>query len=138
MRKHLFFLICLQIIMCQALSAKERGFLETREESFRVSPADPLEVFIDVDAGEISVAKNQSEREGKVVFHFDEEMFRARCHFFEDKNRLRISLEKRDWKKWSFKKDEDNKTLKVKTTWPHSQEYPDTTGYHTAKTAKQR
>ncbi len=111
MRKHLFFLICLQIVVCGFLSAKEHGFLETREESFKVSTADPLEVFIDVDAGEISVAKSQSEREGKVTFHYDIEMFRSRYQFFEEKNRVRISLDKRDWKKWSFKNDKDDEDM---------------------------
>ncbi len=119
MKKYLLFLIWLQIIMSQVLLAKEHVFIEMREESFRASPEDPLEVFIDVDAGEISVAKSQSVREGKVLFRFDKEMFRARYHFFEDKNRLRISLDKRDWKKWSVKKDEDNKTVaKVEVLLP--------------------
>ena len=111
MKRYLLFLICLQIIMCRFLSGEEHDFLETREESFRASPADPLEVFIDVDAGEISVAKSQSEREGKVFFRYDKEMFKARFYFFEEKNQLRVSLDKRDWKEWPFKKDKDDETV---------------------------
>ena len=49
MKKYLFFLICLQMIGCQVLLAKDHDFLETREEYFRASPLDPLEVFIDDD-----------------------------------------------------------------------------------------
>ena len=120
MKRVLLILICLQMIVCRFVPATEHDFLETREESFRASPMDPLEVFIDVDAGEISISKSQSQREGKVVFYFDKEMFKARFYFSEEKNRVRISLDQRDWKKWLSKKDKDDEDMaRVEVLLPH-------------------
>jgi hypothetical protein len=114
MKRNLLFLICLQFIIARFLLAEESDFLETKEESFRASSLEPLEVFIDVDAGEVSVVKSQSEREGKVLFRYNEEQFKADCRFFEEKNRLRVSLDKPDWMKWLSKKKHENHEIESK------------------------
>ena len=75
MKRYIFFLICLLLIWTTILEAETR-LIETKEGTFRASAFDPLEVFIDVDAGEISVQKGQSPREGRVIFNYDKEQFR--------------------------------------------------------------
>lgn len=91
------------ISMWSYLFGEEGCFFETKEGVFRASLLKPLEVFIDVDAGGISVQKGQSPEEGKATFKYDKENFKTRFHFSEERNRLRISIDKRNWKRWPFK-----------------------------------
>ena len=102
-------LICLLSIGLP-LFGGESPVIETKEGMFRASPFDPLEVFIDVNAGEISVEKGQSPREGKVTFEYDIKNFKTKFHFSEERNRLRISMDKRDWKHWPFHSDKHDET----------------------------
>ena len=72
-------------------------FYETSEEMFQVSPDRTLEVILDVDAGEIVLEKGSEPYTGMVVMKYTDREFRERIDMNERRNRVEITLEKKNW-----------------------------------------
>lgn len=59
----------------------------------------PLEVFMDVDAGEVYIEKGQHGYKGEVAVEYETEKFKSRIDFDEKRNRLKVNLDGRGWHK---------------------------------------
>lgn len=105
--------IILHILFAMHTVAGKTPFIEVEEKQFEASPEKPFEVLLDVDVGVVTVEKGSDAHSGKLFIEYTMEKFRFRVDFNERKNRLRISLDKRDWRKWPKKGMDDRDHLCV-------------------------
>ena len=94
---------------------------EEVHEQFDVSPDKPFIVILDVDAGEIVVKKGSESSDCHVHLKYPQKECRSDIKFYEEKNRLKVSLDKRNWRDWSHDSDEDDWAV-VEITLPHGVE----------------
>lgn len=80
--------------------AAQGRYLERMDESFRASENRPLEVYMEVDAGEVIVERGSDFLEGLVWMRFTEGQYRAKIDFDERLNRLKLVLSKKNWFSW--------------------------------------
>lgn len=80
--------------------AAQGRYLERMDESFRASENRPLEVYMEVDAGEVTVERGSDFLEGHVWMRFTEGQYRAKIDFDERLNRLKLVLSKKNWFSW--------------------------------------
>ncbi len=71
------------------------GDLKQYRETFDLAGSDKYEIFIDVDAAEVSVAKCAETKAVSVFMEYENEIFRERVKFQPEKNRLKIVLKSR-------------------------------------------
>ncbi len=72
-------------------------FYETSEEMFQSPPDRTLEVILDIDAGEVSVERGLEPYTGTVIMKYTDREFRERIDFQENRNRVEITLERKNW-----------------------------------------
>jgi len=84
------------ILSCTFVYGQSR-YYESVTEEFRAGTGRPLEVILDVDAGEIWVEKSFDRRTGSITMKFTRGEFREKIDFDESKNRLRVMLDKKKW-----------------------------------------
>ncbi|MCD6116592.1 hypothetical protein J7K93_06230 [bacterium] len=68
------------------------GDLKQYRETFDLAGSDKYEIFIDVDAAEVSVAKYAGIKQVSVFMEYEDEIFRERVRFQPEKGRLKIIL----------------------------------------------
>ncbi len=73
------------------------GFYETREEIFQAVSDQPLEVLLNVDAGELIVEKGLDPYNGTVIMKYTDREFNERIDMDEKKNRVKITLNRKNW-----------------------------------------
>ncbi|HHS13626.1 MAG TPA: hypothetical protein ENN03_07635 [bacterium] len=71
--------------------------VERVEETYRAKEGKVLEIFLDVDAGEVWVKRCADDREGRLFMEFTRDEFRPVFDFNEDRGRLRVALKKGSW-----------------------------------------
>jgi len=74
-------------------------YYESVSEEFRAGMERPLEVILDVDAGEVLVERGSDRQTGTISMRFTRDEFREKIDFDERKNRLKVSLDKKNWYK---------------------------------------
>jgi hypothetical protein len=85
----------------------QRGYLETVEETYPIPQNMSLEIFIDVDAGEVTVDRGSEESSVSVLMTYTRNEFRGMVAYREkDHAQLRVSLEKKSWHR-SMSRDRD-------------------------------
>ncbi len=84
---------------------------EEINKTFTVSVDRPFEIILNVDAGEVVVVRGESGSSVHVILRYPEDEYRDRISFNEQKNRLRVFVDKRSWTRW--RKDNENSFLKV-------------------------
>ncbi|MBN2030817.1 hypothetical protein JW824_11290 [bacterium] len=72
-------------------------FYETSEEMFQAPPDRTLEVILDIDAGEVIVEKGSEPYTGTVIMRYTDREFRERVDVHENRNRVEITLERKNW-----------------------------------------
>lgn len=82
-------------------------YMEEVSENFEVMGDKPLEVIIDVDAGEVQVTKSADAMEGSIHMKFNRDQYRTKIDYDKEKRRLIVRMDKRGWK-WSNDKDDKN------------------------------
>ena len=108
MKKIIYIVLAGALIICFMNVHGQDDYYERVEESFHVTSDRPLEVLIDVDAGELTVTKGSSEKSGHVSILFTRGEFRETIEFNETKNRLRVSLDKKGWGRYKRKHRDDD------------------------------
>jgi hypothetical protein len=86
------------VLGVSVLSAQDE-FRETRNERFDVSSAKPLEVILNVDAGEVTVEPGESHA-AVVSMDYDKEECRPDIDMNAKDNRLEVRLDKKHWFRW--------------------------------------
>jgi hypothetical protein len=97
MCKKIHIAILVFLILPPVMLLAQRGSYEKAEESFQASPDEPLEVNLEIDAGEVVVERGPDAHTGHVIIRYTEGEFRERIDFNENKNKLRVELDKRSW-----------------------------------------
>lgn len=90
---------------------------ELIEKQFRAFPDQTLHVILDVDAGEIIVQKSDNLESGLIIAEYNSEEYRSKIDFDEERNKLKIILDKRNWRSWSHG-DHDNQGPVLKVHLP--------------------
>ncbi|MCJ7812035.1 cell wall-active antibiotics response protein [bacterium] len=72
-------------------------FYETREETFQAVPDRPLEVLLEVDAGKLIVEKGLDPYKVTVIMKYTDREFKERIDMDENKNRVKITLNRKNW-----------------------------------------
>ena len=83
-----FFLLCL---VDQVLS-QDWGVAKIDKE-YEISDTKPLEVIVDVDAGEVNITRNNKGKTAAVYMEYTKDDFRGIAQYDEESNRLRIILD---------------------------------------------
>lgn len=96
MHRILVLLICM--LVSAGVNAQSFDY-EMDDLDFTAGMSRPLEVVLDVDAGEVIVEKGESERSGDVAVEFKVERFKSKLEFNESRNRLRVKLDGKNWHK---------------------------------------
>jgi len=95
---------------------------DTADEQFpfQVKGAKPLEVLMNVDAGELIVEKGTEAASGVVNVKYFKDEYRAKVSFEEKENRLRIRLDKDDWTDIKHNEnDDEGHWARVHVVLPH-------------------
>ena len=119
MKKMINLVLASALIICCMNVHGQDDYYERIEESFHVTSDRPLEVLIDVDAGELTVTKGSSEKSGHVSILFSHGEFRENIEFNETKNRLRVSLDKKGWGRYKKTHRDDDLKGEVYLELPH-------------------
>jgi hypothetical protein len=101
MKRTFLLSVILILILIPSVLLAQRGFIEESRERFTVRSGRPLEVLMDIDAGEVYVERGGRGEEGSVSVRFAEKEYSAWIDFHEDMNRLKIELEKEKWLRYS-------------------------------------
>ena len=99
-------MICLLILFAAVLSAETYEY-EQFEQTYTISGDEPLMLIIDVDVGELRVHRSSADREVSVNAEYIPSHFRLDVDYREEKNRLKITLDKRSWHKWPRERDDE-------------------------------
>ena len=121
MKRKGMILCCLVLLFSFSRKAGSNNDYEKVEQTFQVTSDKPLEVMLDVDAGEVLVTRSMEARIGIVSMQYTQDRFRERIDFNETKNRLIVRLDKRDWHK-RVKKNrhgEDKNRARVEVKLPY-------------------
>jgi len=98
----------------------QEGFYERVEEGFEATSDRPLEVFLDVDAGEVVVERGMDALTGSVSMEYTTGEFRGDVDFDRGKNRLRVILDKKNWHKLKKSRHgDDDVWAEVRVQLPH-------------------
>ena len=92
------------------------------EESFRVTSQRPLEVLVDIDVGEVSIMRGVDAHSGTISIRYTDREFQERIQFDEKKNRLLVSLEKKNWRMFSKRHRNRDLNAEVVITLPYGVE----------------
>jgi len=76
-------------------------------KTFSMSKSKIYEVFIDVDAGEVTVSRSATSQTVSVFMEYDRDQFDERVSFNDDKSRLKVQLDHRG----SFVKDDETHAI---------------------------
>jgi len=105
---HKSILIIMSVMLVSAGLYGYDDYFEEITENFEVSGDRPLEVILDVDAGEVLVDRSDNALKGSLQMKFNSDQYRTKIDYDQDKNRLFIRLDKRSWYKWSNNSDDEN------------------------------
>ncbi len=72
--------------------------IEEIRKTFQARTDKPLEIWLDVDAAEVVVEKGQESRSAGLLIQYTFGDFRERIDFDESKNRIKIELDKKNWR----------------------------------------
>lgn len=86
--------------------------MEIVDRTYTAEEGKVLEIFLDVDAGEVWVKRSAESREGRLLMEFTEDEFRPAFDYNEDRGRLRVALKKSSWTRFQ----RDGKDQKAKVT----------------------
>lgn len=112
MKKLIVILMSLCFVFSSVLLMAQGRYSETAEEEFTAALDRPLEVILQVDAGEVLVEKGSDERSGSVMIRYAPRKFRQKIDFDERTNRLRISFDMKGLK--SVDTDEESAEVYVR------------------------
>ena len=102
------------IILPLSFSLAQSGRYERVEDHFSALRDQPLEVMIDVDAGEVHIEPSSDPLGIDVYMRFSRGEFHARTDFDKTKNRLRITLDKDSWWRKSGFRDETHSRVNIR------------------------
>ena len=88
---------------------------EMDELEFEAASGRPLEVVLDIDAGEVIVEKGDESHSGEVAVEFQVEKFKSKLGYNEKRNRLHVELDGKNW----HKSGEDNRGPIVRVFLPY-------------------
>ncbi|HDQ43893.1 MAG TPA: hypothetical protein ENN17_00140 [bacterium] len=94
----LIFIGILSVILVAAPAARAQDY-DMKKLDFEATANRPLEVYLNVDAGEIYIEKGKETLKGGVDVEFETERVRTRIDFDEKRNRLRVAVDGRKWYK---------------------------------------
>ena len=87
---------------------------ENLDNTFKVSKREPLQLRVDVDAGEVRVAKGSSDDEVRVGLRYDKTLYHHTFRFNESRNSLAIALDREKW----FDRESDHKAAELELELP--------------------
>ncbi|MGH7493685.1 MAG: hypothetical protein ACREOO_15010 [bacterium] len=71
--------------------------IEDLQDTFKVSKREPLQLRVEVDAGEVRVSKGSSTDEVRVGLRYDKTLYHHTFRFNESRNTLEIAFERQKW-----------------------------------------
>ncbi len=71
----------------------QRARYETVDETFKARSDDPLEVILDIDAGEVIVEKSFDRNEGRIQIRYSQRKFKQEIDFDRNRNRLKVRFD---------------------------------------------
>lgn len=96
-------------LLCAAGSLPAQRLDTVRfEKSFTAGTSRPLEIFLEMDVGEIYLDRGTGQTGIDLTVSYTRDEFKERIDFDADRNRLSIELKKRGWKKTGDSEDERN------------------------------
>jgi hypothetical protein len=93
-----FVLIGFSLMFVTLLNAQSVDY-EMKNLDFTAAENQPLEVFMDVDAGEVYIEGGGGRLTGHVDVEYEADRFKSRLDFDEKKNRLRVKVDGKKWHK---------------------------------------
>jgi len=93
MKKNILSIIYLFIFCFINIAFTQDWAVETYEKEYEISDKKPLEVSIDIDAGEVNITKGNKSRIATVFMKYTKDNFRGDVHYDQENNYLRIILD---------------------------------------------
>lgn len=93
MKRNIILLICLIMFGFLNFSFSQSWEVKTIKEKYEISDAKPLEVIVDIDAGEINISKSSQSSIASVFMEYTKDDFRGMSRYDKENNRLKIILD---------------------------------------------
>lgn len=118
MKKVKYALPCILALILAGSGFGQWKDIERVHKKFAPTGDDPLEIVLNVDAGEIRIERGNDRVDVDLEMAYTADQFRDRIDFNERRNRLSVELKARSWKKVELDEDE-NKICRVTLKLPY-------------------
>ncbi|MBN2414419.1 hypothetical protein JXO52_01185 [bacterium] len=106
MKRSLLLYACL-VITAAGTAAGQRQQMRHIEKRFTAETDRPLELILDVDAGEVHITRGSTDRDVVIDISYTEDTFRERLDFDTNRNRVTVELDTKSWKRIGKDHDDD-------------------------------
>lgn len=100
------FLYVLLSVAVAGTAAAQRQDVRHINKRFTAGTDRPLELILDVDAGEVTITRGSTARDVLVDMSYTRDKFRERFDFDRKRNRITVELDNTSWKKTGTDRDE--------------------------------
>ena len=100
--------------LIQAQGREPQQGMEDLQDTFKLNKHEPAQIRVEVDAGEVRVAKGNSSDEVRVGLHYDKTLYHHTFRFSESRNTLDITFDRQKW----FDRDGDQEAAELALELP--------------------